>query len=92
MRREVLQRLEALEKADTERVVVWTGHGIDPDTGDRWLEAGWEIVPMNVGSVGHVWRQDGESDDDLKARAAAEANKHRGVVVCFAMQASGVTR
>ncbi len=91
MRRDLEKRLDALERESAERVVAWIGNGIDPDTGDNWPVVGWEVVPMNIGSAGHILRQDGESDDDLKARAAAEANRHRGVVVCFAMDANRVT-
>jgi len=39
-----------------------------------------------------VWRDGDETDDALQARAALEANRHRGVVVCFAMDERGLTR
>lgn len=92
MRRDVLKRIEALERDAAERVVAWIGTDIDPDTGENLPVAGWEVVPMNVGSVGHIWRQHGEPDDELRGRAAAEASRYRGVVVCFAMTAQGGTQ
>lgn len=84
MRRDVLQRVEALEREATERCVLWIG----PPEGAL---AGWEILP-GKGADLRIWRDGDESDDDLKARAAAEANRHRGMVVCFGMDAQGVTR
>lgn len=83
MRRDVLQRIEALEREATERVVVWIG---PPEAGIE----GWEILP-GKGAI-KVWRETGETDDDLQARAALEANRHRGMIVVFGMDASGVTR
>lgn len=84
MRRDLRQRIEALEREATERVVVWIG---PPEAGIE----GWEILP-GKGADLRIWRDAGESDDALKARAAAEANRHRGMIVCFGMDAQGVTR
>ena len=84
MRREVLKRIEAIEKETIDRCVLW----IDPPEGGL---AGWEILPT-TGESQQVWRDGNETDDALNARAAEIANQHRGMVVCFAMDASGVTR
>ncbi len=83
MRRDLLKRLETLEAADAQLAVVWIGA---PEAGIE----GWEILPGD-GAL-HVWRRPGETDEDLQTRAAAEANRHRGMVVCFAMDARGGTR
>ncbi|TDO13785.1 hypothetical protein [Halomonas ventosae] len=85
MKRDLEKRLEALEREATERCVLWIG----PPEGAL---AGWEVVPMAKGGAAHVWRDGGESDEDLQARAALEANRHQGVVVVFGMDANGVTR
>lgn len=84
MKREVLKRIEAIEKETIDRCVLW----IDPPEGGL---AGWEILPTTGESL-RVWREGSEADDALNARAAGIANQHRGMVVCFAMDANGVTR
>ncbi len=81
----LLRRIEALEREDAERCVLWIG---PPEGG---LD-GWEIVPMASGAAEQVWREAGETDESLGARVAALANRHRGVVVAFGMDAQGVTR
>lgn len=83
MRADLYKRLENLEAEAFERVVGWIG---EPEGG----LAGWEILP-GKGSI-KVWRLPGETDDELKARAAAEANRYRGMVIAFAMDAQGMTR
>lgn len=81
----LLKRIEALEKEDTTRAVIWIG---PPESG----LAGWQIVPMSTGGSIDIWREDGESDGALESRAAKAANQHRGVVVAFGMDAQGGTR
>lgn len=83
MRREILKRLQNLEATAAQRIVCWIG---PPEGGLH----GWEILG-NDGPI-HVWRQEGETDDALQARAAAAANGNQGMVVAFAMDAQGVTR
>ncbi|WP_249975275.1 hypothetical protein [Vreelandella olivaria] len=81
----LLKRIEALEKEATTRAVIW----IDPPENGL---AGWQIVPMSKGGSADIWREDDESDEALEARASAAANRHRGVVVAFGMDAQGGTR
>lgn len=84
MRRDVLKRIESLERESIERCVLW----IDPPEGGL---AGWEIMPT-TGKSQQIWREGTEADDALNARAAMVANQHRGMIVCFAMDANGMTR
>lgn len=85
MKADILKRVEALEKEAAERCVLWIG---PPLAG----LAGWQIVPTSKGGSVDVWREPGEPDEALEARAALEANKHRGVVVAFGMDSEGLTR
>ena len=85
MNRELLKRLQALERDAATRCVLW----IDAPEGGLH---GWEVVPMKTGGAARIWRDGDEADDALQSRAAAEANRHQGVVVAYAMDAQGMTR
>lgn len=83
--KDLLKRIEALEKDSVTRAVIWIG---PPASG----LAGWQVVPMSKGGSVDIWREEGELDEALEARASAAATQHRGVVVAFGMDAQGGTR
>lgn len=85
MKADILKRVEALENTAAQRCVLWIG---PPDRGLQ----GWQVVPMQKGGSVDLWREPGETDAELEARASLEANKLRGVIVVFGMDREGLTR
>lgn len=87
MNRDVMKRLEALESREGESVVAFLDRSTDPVTGGTIPVEGWVIVavtkPWPHPVIDTIWRESGETHDDLEARAQTIGRRHGGVVACY---------